>query len=364
MDAIDVCAGGIGGIESFWGGWVGSCFLAITVSIFILAFLYMIGKAFRHPKLGAWVRDEFGQLLATAVLVLMIVGLVGFMCSFSPVFLDDRYAGKNMYEVADDYLRDLRDRIVVAMGLTYTMNVFVDFMQSPVYEATPTGIGITTQTLAGLAPLLQGLSVLLTALTTALLTVAAQITILEYIKIAMLGYLLPVGVLLRCFEPTRVFGGAMIGLSVGLFLFYPFLLVFNDLIIHESLVKAQEESEREVGVVSNPEFDSEGNPNPDYDPDKPIADGKVVTPLAVARLMGRTVKDMFKAGFGLKQGFIATIFAPIMGPISVLVGFAFNLLIAVLVLGMLNFIILITMIRDLSRILGEEVDVTNLTRMI
>jgi hypothetical protein len=360
MGAVDVCAGNI---QSFWGGWEGSCFLAIAVSIMILAFLYMIGRTFKHPHLEAWVKDEFGQLFATVILVVMIVALMGFMCNFSPALLDpgnprfyvnSNLGGptKNVYDVAEGYLEDVRDRLVVAIGLTYTMNVFVDFVQSPTYEATPTGIGITTQTLAGLSPILHTLSTLLTALTVALITVVSQIAILQYAKVAMLGYFLPFGVFFRCFEPTRMFGGALIGLSIGLFLFYPFLLAFDDLIIHDSLVETQDASVASVQTFS----DQNGN--------------AVGTPIAVANLMGETIKNMFKAGFTFNQdrggvaGIIETIFTPILGPIAVLIGFSFQLLIATVVLGVLNFVILITAIRGLSRLLGEEVDVTNITRMI
>jgi len=363
MVAVDVCAGNI---QGFWGGWEGSCFLAIAVSIFILAFLYMIGRTFKHPHLEAWVKDEFGQLFATVILVVVIVALMDFMCNFSPAFLDPTnsvfvdasgHPLTNLYDIADNYLEDVRDRLVVAIGLAYTMNVFVDFVQSPTYEATPTGIGITTQTLAGLSPILHTLSTLLTALTVALITVVSQIAILQYAKVAMLGYFLPFGVFFRCFEPTRMFGGALIGLSIGLFLFYPFLLAFDDLIIHDSLVETQKASVEAVTGVSNPN---------DANSESIIGSAEVGTPKAVLRLMGNTVKDMFVAAnpFAVKDKFIEHIFAPILGPVAVLIGFSFQLLIATVVLGVLNFVILITAIRGLSRLLGEEVDVTNITRMI
>lgn len=364
----DVC---ISSFTQIWGSWQGTCFLAIAVSAVILAFLYMLGKAFRHPHLEAWVKDEFGQLFATTIIAVMIVSLVGFMCSFSPSFLDptnsvfvDFNTGRhltNTFDVADNYLREVRDRAVIAIGLAYAMNAFVDFMQAPTYEATPTGIGITTQSLAGFAPILNALSTMMSALTVALITVASQIEILNYVWIAVPGYLIPLGIFFRCFEPTRLLGGSLLALAIGLFLFYPFILTFDDLIIHDSLEKAKEESVSSVNTFSNP-----GG----ADSNAIISGGEVETPAAVARLMGKTIVDMFKAAFtfnsdrGGASGILENIFTPVLGPIIVLVNFTFQLLIATVVLGVLNFVILITAIRGFSRLLGEEVDVTNITRMV
>lgn len=71
------------------------------------------------------------------------------------------------------------------------------------------------------SPILTEETYIISALTFSIISIYIQSALLEVISIITLPLLLPTGIILRTFYPTRKLGGSIIALSIGLFLIFP-----------------------------------------------------------------------------------------------------------------------------------------------
>jgi len=330
-----------GAFSNLWASWQALCFLALLTSFIMLSLLYIFSNFFRLAGMQAWVKAEIGQLIMSALIVILVVAIVGLLCSFDPSILGLNNTGKSMFGEATEYLDWLKYKNTEALFFVYGWNGVVSMVMNPVYNSRPGGVGVTTQPFAGLAPISSMLVTFMSGLTLSLLLTVMQGYMLQYIQIAMLGWFLPLGVFFRCFEPTRQFGGALIGLAIGLVLLYPALLVMNEIAIRE-------------------QFDAAATEVAATNPGSALGDPKYIVLSNNMPGMGvdtagqtREVTDDYKAVTKNAEN-----------SVNMVVKITFYTFVGAMLLPALNFIVLITGVREISRLLGEEVDVGNLTRMI
>jgi hypothetical protein len=188
----------------------------------------------------------------------------------------------------------------------------------------------------------------------AYIIIRAQLLLLDFATFAMIKYYLPLGILLRCFAPTRRIGGTLIGLVLGLVLVFPSLIVVNGIFVNSFF-----ETTNPFGLNEPFEFlgtiltagmgsmwsemwgsfsGSLGNSYGGF------------TPLSLFQIP----IGILSTFIGLFAGFYAFLFIWAAGQ-AFLIGLFFPAL---------NTLLLVTTIRYLSKAFGEELDVTNLTRMI
>ncbi|HQT45002.1 MAG TPA: hypothetical protein PLO51_03430, partial [Candidatus Micrarchaeota archaeon] len=165
----------------------------------------------------------------------------------------------------------------------------------------------------------------------------------DYINIATLNFILPVGIFFRAFAPTRQFGGAMIGLALGLFIFYPLMLVFNDYAIRDAMNQTRADTVDKIV----------GNYQSGYPTNQ--ASAETARSDATGNLLSQATPDS-SGNIQAAQNVSTMVYG--------IVRIAFNVFIASVVLVAINFAVLITVVKELSKLFGEEVDVASLTRMI
>jgi len=193
-----------------------------------------------------------------------------------------------------------------------------------------------------------------------LVLIMIQMELLRYIQFGMLNILLPVGVICRCFGPLRDFGGALMGIAMALFVFYPFVYAVNFAVVlpgqgdtayllDEIAVQNELDRVSEGMLIDQMNLQELGHIKARLNPDPGVT-------------------DRYERAYGVLSG-VSDVWYQITIMLD-LVAFgwlsfnASHVIIGVLLLPILNFIIIITAARELSRFLGEEVDVSNLTRMI
>ena len=232
------------------GSWMHVLFLGLLASAFLMVVAYMISRALRIPRLEGWTRHEFFQILATAGLALFAVILIGGMCTWDVSFLYGGLGqsppactqvtpqGKTVatpYCAAQSYLSKLKARGEVLFTALIGINGAMSYLFRIAWESRPLGIGYTVEPLAGLQQIHNVFLVGVSGFLIAYLTILIQMRILDYLMAAVPFYFIPLGFLLRCFAPSREFGGALIGFSIASLLFFPIILVMNDLIVYTSL---------------------------------------------------------------------------------------------------------------------------------
>jgi hypothetical protein len=362
----DICEVNL--IENYWqgrfGSWQDLCMLGMLISFFVMSILYMLSQAFSIPGLSAWCKKEFFQVAVTGVIVAGLVGFVLFSCTFvkPSLFIDLDDDGDGIPDHPDDlfaysinYVEWLRDSVYTLYVFISVVNSLVTTITGTVVYASPGGFGVNLRPMGGFNTISGMLTFSMSTLFAGgILTSIAQLRVLHAIQLMAFNILLPIGVFARCFEPTRRFGGSLMAIAIGLFLFYPFMLMLNAAITHnvleigDSLVGASTEIqnidpsitslENSLDRYVSMQTDSDYNKPPDLDASNdpiPGTEGQ---------------------GYGL-LAYVNNLFLVL----YVLVG---KILLAALFLPFFNFIMLIVFIRNLSRMLGEEVDITNITRMI
>ncbi len=347
--AENICAPILSGAPSDFPGsfgilgadWLQLTFLALLASLLALSIIYMLSFFLKQNAAAAWAKFELFQLFATAMLVVMTssVLIVG-MCSFDMRILDpDRYADPqnpnrpmNMLDIVDRYFGELEK----AGGMLFAAFLFIINILTNLFKAmflsSPLGVGGNESPLESLMQLNNMFFILISGFVISFLMLGVQTRMVEYISIAALYYLFPFGVFFRAFEPTRAFGGTLIGLSISLFLFYPALLVFNDYVVYGPVSEINQELEDSIDRGDTQVSGQQGG----------MPDSQVI-------VNGIESGDL-ASGIG---GSVLVVFKPLM-----------LYFVAAVVLPIINFIILVEVARGLTRLLGEEVDITNLTRLI
>jgi len=316
--------------ENWLNGWRVLSFIGILVSYFVISLLYMLGSFMGNPGLTARAKNEMYQVLVTALFLASIILFVSVACNVdvSGVGLG---VGGNMYYVAELYLAWLRDMVASTLAsfifLSHVVLGFTSFSAGvPITFVTVYG-----QPFTGMYSMMTLLNLLINVLSISLLVTIAQIVTLKIIEVSALNVLLPVGVVCRSFPITRRFGGALMAIAIGLYIGYPFLLVLDFAFMGQSTSIADVSSLSLVWDAFKSNFIS----------------------IAAGVYTGNPLMSLYAVQAFALDLFLNTViarFAPV--------------IVAAFLLPAINGIVLVVLVRELSRALGEEVDISTLTKVV
>ncbi len=352
--------------RGYWD-WASLAGIALVVSAIILAFIYLWGTMFRNVQMVSYVKLEMYELVVSALLVVLVLGVVGALSNLEigsllpgefipsgPGTISGYYEGcrisptDTIYEISEVYFdKCVEEDMSAWLNMNYILNMYVDMAASITPYARPLGIGLISSPLAGMAsPLKQLLYNATTGLTIAYVMNYAQYYTFVFAVDVLLLYYLPIGVFLRSFLPTRRLGGTIIGVSLSFLLVFPllttfaFILFYNDtgpLITFRGFTTAYLADIDFTGML-------EEYTNPDN------YKGFVTLFTGVLGGIGTMLQKVIGAVFAIAMMF----------PISV-VGKAF---VIGYVIPAFNVMMFVQATIALSKSFGDEIDVGALTRMI
>lgn len=346
MDKI-VCAGTAADPSSavyHFGGWVGVAVMAMLASLAILAILYMFAAFFQNQGFIALVKVEMYELLVTFLIFAFMFSLVGGFCGAKTgwIFPDahrtfhfpggewntESLAGKSFYYSAANYLNDFADYTIEVMALQYVVYMYVDFLTSSEIVAVPMGVGANLKPTAGLGAAVKPvLNNAFTVETIAAITARAQVWVLDFATYGLLTYFLPLAFILRSFAYTRRIGGTIIAITCVFLFLYPLLIIPSYMIVNEPL-------QGRLNWIA------------DF-----ISQNGGAAQFSFFMLLQFLLKWLWGPSFLMTYALLA-----IPTTAAIFIGGVF--------MPLFNTIILATAARYLSKLLGEEIDITNLTRMI
>jgi len=328
--------------------WLALSALAILVSLFLLALTYMVAIIISHKQLTVWTRFELFQIFATAVVFILSIAAVAGMCTFDMSILSSHYKDAtaeggfmNMYTIADSYFTNLKNLgFVMFFYMNYMVGIF-NTLARVQWNSSPLGVGSSESPLDSIGQINNVFFFIVSGFVISFMLILMQMKMVEYMAWATLFYLFPFGLFFRSFEPTRTFGGTLVGVAIVFFLFYPVMIVFNDYMLYFDLhdpagtahLMKSESDRLDALVKSNPQ---------------PIDQQKLNSALPE---MGDP-----DAQAQLASGIVGTtlfLFKPVI-----------LYFIGAVVLPVIDFIVLVEIARALTRFLGEEIDLSNLTRLI
>lgn len=362
---------------SLGGSWLGFAFVAMMAGTMVLTMLFFLSQLLHNGKLEAWVKFEFFQVLATAVLAGLIAASIWGMCTFDASILDTaRYRSGDYqscsttvngqmsvppYCIAQKYLWHMRaigqDIFQALMALNYVFS----YMFKMVWESRPLGIGYTIEPLAGFQQLQNLFLIGISGFVVSFLSVIIQQKVLDYMLIAMPFFFMPIGIVLRSFPVTREFGGAVMALVISSLFFYPLLIVFNDVMLYSEMQDLQ------TGRALDPAFKQAMASMNRANWDKGTSTS--ATGLADYQKAGDYISTGLTPDFRSIPWQGGTL--PIQEEMKEMSYFIFwpwqvvmVYVIAAVVLPLINFIVYVEIARGFSKLLGAELDLTNISRMI
>jgi hypothetical protein len=319
--------------------WKTLCLAGLLISSFIISLMYMLGKAMDNPALLNRARTDINQVIITAAMLVVFAALMNALCALDgtafglkTVSLFDSARSYFAYaqSVAFNSYIDTTNSIMLLSGLA---SLYVNSA-----DAIPIGLyikmGLALRPFSGFSAALGALNFVsnLTMLSVAM--TSGYITILNVIQTWFLNLMLPAGVVMRCFTPTRDFGGVLISLAVGLFVFYPLLFGLSYLLLGQP---------DPVGMPS-----SEGWFEPIIGQLAIFTASSVIPFGLVASVLGQLLTMGDLAGERVATSF----------------GNVGASLLPVFILPAINWIVLVGIVKGISRAMGEEVDISSLARLI
>lgn len=351
-----VAAGMTGGL---WG-WVALSGLAITSSVILLVFIYLFATLTKNASLNAYVKQEFYEVIITCMLIIFLFMGVGSMLNlklgmFLPSELLPSNVGPstNIYDATGYYFDRVDTDMSGWLSENYWVNMYVDQSASITPYARPLGVGLVASPMAGFAaPIKQLLYNMCMALTIAYIINYAQYVVYLFSLRAFLSFYLPLGIFLRAFTPTRRIGGTLIGVSIAFLFVFPILYSITYAIFYNPAAGPL----LTFSSLSTNYFTESTGGFQDVMGGLYLNNGSDI---------GSSVISIISGAFGG----IGTVFTNLLGsfmlgilifPIaSVSIAFAVGF-----VMPAFNILLFTQTARSLSKVLGEEVDVSSLTRMI
>ncbi|MFA5108319.1 MAG: hypothetical protein WC492_02175 [Candidatus Micrarchaeia archaeon] len=382
------------------GNWLGLVFVALLGTSFFLILTYFASQLLRISKLEAWCRFEMFQVLATAIIAILLAGWVYGMCNWNVAFLYKWSEGAGAEEIIAEnlqacsaygtptltpfcasqaFLQKVKVRGDDIFQVLIMLNGAFSYIFKLTWNSSPMGIGYAIEPLAGFQQLMNVFLVGVSGFILAYLSVLIQMRILDFFLLAVPYYMLPLGLLMRTFEPTREFGGALLGFGIASLFYYPLVLMANDLIVYSSFDQftksAQEEAQRlSVGEESvltgqtpseelfSPKEGAE-QINEEFGMYEPNPQKPALVEQKQDATVEKNVVNFFAFANPQERGddtqiekFAQTVFWPYQ--------IALLYVIAAVILPIINLVIYVEVARSLTTFLGTEMDLTNLTRMI
>ena len=205
--------------------------LSITFFVtLIILVTYLVSRIFQVPEWEAYLSIELSNLVASFVLLVFVLGFFGAGNLFSLMVVGKNYPteaalGFLRETVANDVLTGMYDifRIQTCTSMLSTIsrrigeaaltNVFKVFPGIDAFVSITNVIGYGFVAMYG--------------------SLSAQITLMNLIDATMVPFLLPAGLILRFFPPTRDAGAFIIALAFGFQFVFPLLYMVNALVLKD-----------------------------------------------------------------------------------------------------------------------------------
>ena len=349
--------------------WAGLSLLALITSSIILAFMYIWSVLFKNPQMTGMVKIEVYEIFVTAFIIVIVGMIIASLTTLtvgtffpSGLLPPDLPGDTNIYKAAEQYFGKVKDEMLGWIELGYVFNIFADQLASTTPYTRPFSVGFVSTPFAGIgAPIKQMLNHSLIGLVIAYVVNYAQYLTLLFSINVFLKYYLPLGVFLRCFTPTRKIGGSIIAATIGFLIVLPILATMGYLIFYSSdgpmvsfssFVGLTDTGSFMGGFLSKLSEDmvnwiysgtsSADNPN-------------------LLQIFGNMVFLPIYAIVKVVETLFGTLFFLVLGFTSGILGRAF--LIGYIV-PTFNILILVQATKGLSKMVGEEIDISSLTRLI
>ncbi|MFH1393442.1 MAG: hypothetical protein ABII71_02535 [Candidatus Micrarchaeota archaeon] len=232
-----------GSVLEIVSSWQALAALAIIASIILVAIGYMIAVAFEMPDLQAWASTELSQVIANAILIVVLIGTIAFLDMLVMAMVNGSEVGGLHCDIGDPCLQEvvtseygyLHDSIVAAEE--GAKNALANNMVAAGWMNRRAGISCITiycvmlSFYMGLAPQyildVDRYTIIYEYWVNILNSLHAQKFFIDQISFKLGPLILAAGIVARAFFFTRKAGGLLIAIAAGIMFFFPMMYVFD-----------------------------------------------------------------------------------------------------------------------------------------
>jgi hypothetical protein len=230
--------------SSFFSGTCGLSIygdIIIYVAFFVACFIlitYLVSRVFKLPEWEAYLSIEMSNLLASFLIVVFVLGLFAAGNAIASTYVPGTSVpgpcGTTPPQAAIGYMRDVvQYSVFQGMYDVYQIQACTSVLST---FSRRIGEYVLTQTykvFPGLDTFVSITNVLSMGLITVYGSLSAQIALLYLVDGTMEKFILPAGLILRFFPPTRDAGAFLIALAFGFQIIFPTTYLINKQIFEE-----------------------------------------------------------------------------------------------------------------------------------
>jgi len=226
---LDVC--GTDQMVGLIGSMVGT---GIATMVLLLALFYMAAQFFRKPEYEAFVSIETYQLIVSLVIFGAVFSTSCFASEMAKAFVP---GGADPFDVASSYLQYIwQDIALSSVEKLQALAIFSQWASSVTMRFGASVWGVVIPVFPSFIVIERTIEFLLMLISPFTASLMVQQVGLQVIRGTMLPFILPMGVVLRIFPPTRDAGSFMISTAIAFQVIFPYTYVMHKMIVQDVLI--------------------------------------------------------------------------------------------------------------------------------
>lgn len=206
--------------------------VSLATIIFLLSLAYIAAALFKKPEYESYVSIEIYQLFVSALLFVTI-----FSSSCFASEMAEHFAGADTFSIGRNFLNYMSNTVALKAVLSLeTTKMIAQYLGSISFR-----FGLSVWGMKWVAfptmPVIERVADFLLMLTMPFVSsLVVQMLILEVIRGIMLPFVLPAGLVLRMFSPTRDAGAFLMATAIGFQIVFPFSYVMHSNLMDKMIV--------------------------------------------------------------------------------------------------------------------------------
>jgi len=224
--------------------------IALVISLTVLLLIYLINAYRKDQRKIAYVKTEIYEIVLSGIIGFSILAVTYWFCTMPIVniYPQSSRGSSSIYQVTQEYFSKSETQIKEFNIATYIVGTRLDLESSIAPTAKPLSVGMQSRPFVGLFQPVKQMDY-----NAFISTIIFLISLYGFQYISSLGayvslnFFLPLGVLLRAFSPTRRYGGAVLGLALGFLIILPFMFSMS----YEMLYGRDSTTGTKYGLISS-----------------------------------------------------------------------------------------------------------------
>jgi len=202
--------------------------VALAISYLTVSIAYMLSRAFHLPRMEAWARMEYRELIVSVILIAGVAFGITLVNAANAQFSGGADIFQSSYEYLDrsaEEMMGVYEKLLIADRYVAKMASFYYNIAVPLFLATAT---FSQSPRGGISVLSMMIAVGLDTLSAGVFLQMSQKVLLQFFEENSFRWLLPLGIVLRTFGFTRKLGATLMAIAIGTYAVYPLSLLFAE----------------------------------------------------------------------------------------------------------------------------------------